>query len=226
MRRFFVSLCLGTALIAGAGFGTASAQQASNATLASVSTLSYQGVLSKDGVAVPDGDYTITVTLYRDALGASSVWTGTYVVHTSNGVFNVLLGSGDYPLPEASQLDGALYLGVKIGEGAELPLTQLSSALTAMNVADGSITAKKMGTDYIGSISINGQRFSTRGGDVNIITGDGMLATVDQATNSIVLSATGGSSSISGKGANPQAGASYIVNGTSQQNPGSFNISG
>src|ERR1700722_714454 len=145
MRRFFVSLCLGTALSVGAGFGSASAQQTSNASQASVSTISYQGILSKDGVAVPDGDYPVTVTLYRDAGGSSSVWSGSYIVHTSNGVFNIMLGSGAYPLPEASQLDGALYLGVKIGEGAELPLTQMSSALSAMNVADGSITAKKMG---------------------------------------------------------------------------------
>src|SRR5271165_1569989 len=105
MRRFFVSLCLGTALFAGAGFGTASAQQASKTSQSAVSTLSYQGVLSKDGVAVPDGDYTITATLYHDATGASSVWSGTYTVHTSNGVFNVLLGAGDYPLPAAAQLD-------------------------------------------------------------------------------------------------------------------------
>ena len=180
MRRFLVSLSLGTALIFGAGFGTASAQQSSNTTQAAVSTLSYQGLLAKDGVAVPDGDYSITATLYRDAGGASSVWSGTYLVHTSNGVFNVMLGSGEFPLPAASQLDGPLFLGVKVGDGEELPLSQLSSAITAINVADGSITAKKMATDYIGSISINGQRFSTRGGDVNIVTGDGMLATVDQ----------------------------------------------
>jgi hypothetical protein len=229
MRRFLVSLCLGTALMAGAGLGSASAQQSAAAGIAAqtaVSTISYQGVLAKDGVAVPDGDYTITVTLYHDAAGSGSAWSGMYIVHTSNGVFNLLLGSGDYPLPAASKLDGPLYVGVKIGEGAELPITQLSSAVSAVNVADNSITAKKMGTDYIGSISINGQRFSTRGGDVNIITGDGMLATVDEATNSIVLSATGGSSSISGKGANPQTGVSYVVNGTGQQNPASFNISG
>src|ERR1700733_4055002 len=114
MRRFLVSLCLGTALIAGAGFGTASAQQSSNATQSAVSTLSYQGLLAKDGIAVPDGDYTVTVTLYRDATGSSSVWTGTYAVHTTNGVFNVMLGSGDYPLPTSATLDGNLFLGVKI----------------------------------------------------------------------------------------------------------------
>jgi hypothetical protein len=150
MRHFLVSLCLGTALLASAG--SSYAQQVSNSAQSTVSTISYQGVLAKDGVAVPDGDYTITVTLYRDGLGASNLWSGTYTVHTSNGVFNILLGSGDYPLPASAQLDGPLFLGVKIGEGAELPLTQLSSAISAMNVADGSITAKKMGTDYIGSI--------------------------------------------------------------------------
>ena len=202
------------ALIAGAAFESAYAQQsaaAGNAAKPSVSTLSYQGVLSKDGVAVPDGDYTIAFTLYRDAQGSSSVWSGTYDVHTLNGIFNILLGSGDYPLPAAAQLDGTIFVGVRIGEGDELPLTQLSSALSAMNVADGSITAKKMGTDYIGSISINGQRFSTRGGDVNIITGEGMLATVDQATNSIVLSANGGTSFSNGKGAEAES-SSYINN--------------
>src|ERR1035438_7741752 len=100
MRRFLVSLCLGTALLANAG--STFAQQSVTASQSAVSTLSYQGVLSKDGIVAPDVDYNITVTLYRDALGSSSLWIGTYNVHTSNGVFNVLLGSGDYPLPPAT----------------------------------------------------------------------------------------------------------------------------
>ena len=95
------------------------------------SVISYQGVIAKDDLAVPDGDYTITVTIYHDSLAANSAWSGWYYVHTSKGIFNVLLGSGDYPLPSASKLDGPLFVGLRIGASAELPLTQLSQAVSA-----------------------------------------------------------------------------------------------
>src|ERR1700722_16140378 len=103
MIRAFLSICIATFILFAAGFGTSVAQQSSNssqtASSTMASTISYQGVIAKDGVAVPDGDYTITTTLYRDAGGASSVWSGTYSVHTSHGVFNLLPRSRDSPLP-------------------------------------------------------------------------------------------------------------------------------
>ena len=116
----------------------------------------------------------MTVTLYRDVTGNSSLWAGTYSVHTSNGLFNIMLGSGNYPLPPSSILDGPLFLGVKIGDAAELPLTQLSSSPNALNVADSSITSKKISADYVGSISINGTKVTGNGSNVNLMAGNGL----------------------------------------------------
>src|SRR5947207_7860059 len=103
MRRFFVSLCLGTALFAGAGM--ASAQQTTISVVQPLKqVLSYQGVLARDGIPVADGEYLVSLSLYCDPNGGKSVWQGSYYVHTHNGVFDVLLGSGDYPLPESQKL--------------------------------------------------------------------------------------------------------------------------
>src|SRR5207237_3800094 len=116
----------------------------------------YQGILTqKDGSPVKDGEYQIAVALYGDKSGGQAVWRGTYAAHVVGGVFNVLLGSGEYPLPNSSAMDAALYPAVSINGGEEMiSSTALSSAAYAMNVADGAITAKKMGTDYVGSISV------------------------------------------------------------------------
>jgi hypothetical protein len=232
-----LSLPLSVALIAVTGGGTAAqAQMAPNAGEAAAHRLRYQGVIAKDGLRVPDGSYRLAITLYRDGNGTKSVWSGNYTVQTSNGVFNVLLGAGDNPLPPAAELDGPLYVGVSIGEGAsalggELPLTQLTSAPTVINVSDSSITSRKMGTGYVGSVSVNGERFSARGSDVNFITGAGLLAAVDHSTNSIVQSASGVPSSLNagsplnGKGGNPET-SSWIINSTSLQSGENFNIDG
>jgi hypothetical protein len=149
MRNFLLSLCIGAALLG--SVVTASAQQAGQTTASAIqpsaAAVSYQGVIAKDGVLAPDGDYQITFSLYHDANGASTVWTGTYSVHTSNGIFNVMLGSGDYPLPEPAKLDGALFLGVKIGDDAEMSRTELYVSTYVMNVTNGSITVNKSVTD-------------------------------------------------------------------------------
>jgi hypothetical protein len=189
------------------------------------STISYQGVLATNGIPVSDGSYSITVTLYRDATGVSSVWTGTYSAHTSSGVFNIMLGSGNYPLPSASMLDGPLFLGVKIGDAAELPLTQLSSSPNALNVADSSITSKKISADYVGSISINGTKVTGNGSNVNLMAGNGLQLSYDPVSSEIWLS-TSGSNGNAGKGGQTLSLNPYINNSTTLETGASFNIDG
>src|ERR1051325_9300322 len=159
MRRFLCSLCLGAAI----AFGTATASNAQSLALngggenitQSVDipkTLSYQGLVTgKDGQPVKDGQYAVTVTLYNDADGQTSLWKGTYTAQLVNGVFSLTLGDKAQPLPSAVKMDGQVFAGVTF-QGEEMrPLTPLSAVPYAMNVADGAITAKKMGTDYVGS---------------------------------------------------------------------------
>src|ERR1043165_6714222 len=84
-------------------------------------TVSYQGLLqAADGKAITDGDYQITMRLYSDQDGTQEVWHDTYLAHVSNGVFNVLLGSGAEPLPAASAMDRGLWLGIQVGATNEL----------------------------------------------------------------------------------------------------------
>ncbi len=200
MRRFLMTLCVGVLMTASAA--VASAQTfADNHVQISQRTLTYQGILTlKDGTPVKDGDYALTVSLYGDKNGKSSVWRGTYSTHVVGGVFNVLLGSGDYPLPSAQAMDAVLYPGVSIDGGDELiSATPISASAYAMNVADGAITSKKMGTDYVSSISLNGQKVTGKGSDLNIVT-NGFGASVDPLSNTLVLNNLAAPSSVSSKG--------------------------
>ena len=226
MRRFLLSLAVGASIVIAAGHVsaqvTAPASQSSGL-LTIPKTLSYQGMITgKDGQPVKDGDYAITVNLFADKNGEKSLWKGTYLTRVQNGVFSLELGAGDAPLPAAASLDGTLFVGVEIGGEAMLPLTQLSTVPYAMNVADGAITAKKMGTDYVGSLSVNGQKLSSKGGDINIVT-DGIEATIDPSTNTLMLKGTG--NAVNGvsttKGADAQTSTTIIagnlqVNGNTQ----------
>ena len=97
-------------------------------------------------------------------------------------------------------MNSQLWLAVAIGEDkTELkPFAPLSSAAYAMNVANGAVTAEKMGTDYVGSIYLNGQKVTGRGGDLNIVAGDGLQASYDPVTGAIVMRSDAGS--VIGKG--------------------------
>ena len=95
----------------------------------------------------------------------------------SNGVFNLMLGSANNPLPGPSAMDRPIWLGVAIDNGPELrPLSQITASAYAINVADNAITSQKIAAgavqsanladsavtstklnmDYVSSISVNG----------------------------------------------------------------------
>ncbi len=174
-------------------------------------TISYQAAIADAaGNPLKDDDYVVTVRLYDDKNGSHSVWQDTYTVHSARGVVNLSLGGGSTPLPDVSKLSSSLWLSLQINGGAEIRNAgELSAAPYALNVPNGSITSQKMGTDYVGSVSINGQKVSGRGQDVNLITGDGITAVADPGSNSIVLkSAPSGIQSQ--KGANGQTNLSVF----------------
>ena len=137
--------------------------------------ISYQGLLtSTNGQPVPDGTHLLTIRFYSDAQGeASALWQDNFTVVTTNGVFSILLGS-QAPLPEASVMAQPMWIGVSVDSTELRPLSQLTSSPYAMNVANGAITTEKMGTDYVGSISVNGAKVSGKGSNVNLVAGDGL----------------------------------------------------
>ena len=151
--------------------------------------ISYQAALTDaNGNPLRDDDYRITVRLYADKSGSQCIWHDTYHVHSTRGVIDLSLGGGATPLPDGSAMSGSLWLGIQINDGDEIKnYSELTAAPYALNVPNGAITAQKMGTDYVGSISINGQRVSSKGGDLNIITSDGLTATIDPTTNALLL---------------------------------------
>lgn len=151
--------------------------------------ISYQGVLKNaTGSLAQDGDYTVTMRLYGDSIGIKELWRDTYRVQVQSGVFDILLGSGQQPLPESAALDQPMWISMQMGALDEMrPFAQIASVPYALNVADKSITAGKISADYVRSLSVNGQTVTGNGAAVSILTGDGLMATIDPATGAILL---------------------------------------
>ncbi len=105
----------------------------------------------------------------------------------------MLLGSGGYPLPAAQDFSKPLWIGVKIDSGEELrPLSQLTGAPFAFSIPDSSVTKDKMGTDYVGSITVNGQQITGKGTTLNLADGLGIALLYNDTTNSLSLNAING----------------------------------
>jgi len=81
-------------------------------------TIGYQGFLSDaNGKAVPNGNYALTVKLYRVADGGAPLWTETQTVAIRNGAFNAILGSTKrLNIP----LDKSYWIGHAVETGPEL----------------------------------------------------------------------------------------------------------
>ncbi|MDP4218917.1 MAG: hypothetical protein Q8916_09455 [Bacteroidota bacterium] len=185
--RLAALVCIGLFTIL--SFGRSFGQQTGSGQSDVPRIMSYQGVISDhNGVRLPDGNYPITASLYEDASGTSKIWQGRYTVAVTGGVFTAMLGSGDSPLPELKAMNKPIWIGIQVGASPEMrPLTQLASAPYTLNIPDNSVTKAKMGTDYIGSISINGEKVQGKGAELNITTGDGIKMDFNPADNSILL---------------------------------------
>ena len=141
-----------------------------------------------------DGIYKVILRLYSDQNGMQSVWQDAMNAQTTNGVFSITLGGGAMPLP-MNAMNTPLWLGVQPdGQDEMKPLTALTASPFALAIPNGSVTAEKMGTPYVGGIYINGVNVTDNGGALNITGSDGAL-TFDAATNSLTLNATAGISS-------------------------------
>ncbi len=151
--------------------------------------ISYQGSITSSVGKPISGEHILTITLYSDSQGEHPVWSGSYQQLLTNGIFNVTLGSGRYPISAAHDLSKPLWVGVRLDQGEELkPYTQLTGSPYSLSIPDKSVTKAKMGTEYVGSISINGQKVTEKGSDLNIEVGGGINALFNEATNSLLLS--------------------------------------
>ncbi len=81
----------------------------------------HQGRLFDQLGAPLDGPHDLTITLYDDASGTTSLWTDTYSTTIDNGYFEVRLGTGSTPLDSAVFDGSLLWVGMAIDSAAELP---------------------------------------------------------------------------------------------------------
>lgn len=139
-------------------------------------TVSYQGYLANSGGTPVTASASMTFRLYTAASGGSALWTETQpTVNVSNGVFNVLLGSGTAFSSVPLLFDVPYWLTVQVNADPEMtprqplasvpyafrasaldglatvPAGQISGALTAATLPAASIT----GTLSTGQLAIN-----------------------------------------------------------------------
>lgn len=179
--------------------------------------ISYQGVISTpEGNPLDASQCSLAVTIYADEAGTQAIWHDTYQTPVAHGVFSIALGSNT-PLPAPQLLDRPLWLGVTVAGGKEMrPLSPVAASAYALNIADNAVTTskiadnavttEKLGTDYVASVSLNGQKLTGKGTALNIVTGNGLAATVDPATSDLIFSLTrSANSNGNSKGARTQS---------------------
>jgi hypothetical protein len=90
--------------------------------------INYQGMLTgSDGkTPVTNGNYPILFSIYNTSSGGSSLWSHTYNVSVTNGLFNIILGDSGAPIN--LPFDTTYWLGIKVGADPQLsPRTRLTS---------------------------------------------------------------------------------------------------
>lgn len=90
--------------------------------------INYQGMLTgSDGkTPVSNANYPLLFSIYNTSSGGSSLWSHTYNVAVTNGLFNVILGDSSAPIN--LPFDTTYWLGIKVGADLELsPRIRLTS---------------------------------------------------------------------------------------------------
>jgi hypothetical protein len=169
-------------------------------------TISYQGVLRDAmGNTVPDGNYSITFSLYDVETGGSALWSETQSLFVEDCVLNAILGS---VTPLSLPFNVGYWLGVSVDGGAELtPRVRLTGSPYAFTAVD-------VETDVVSSVEgvVNDE------GDIDLVEGPNITIVPDDIANTITIAATGGGDITSvgageGLGGGGEAGAvSLTVN--------------
>lgn len=201
-------------------------------------SISYQGMISQNG-SPAQGTVGITVSIYADASGTNKLWSQTFSANVSNGIFNLMLGSAENPLPSPQVLDRSLWLGVQVNGDEFQSIVPLSTTAYALNVADSAITTpkiadraitsskiadhsiswNKMGTDYIPYLRVNGAKISSGQNSINFTGSDGLKIDYDSTTLSLVIHPDSDLTNIvEAKGSNPLSITAWEDGGTGEAN--------
>ena len=147
-------------------------------------TISYQGLLTDaEGNPKPDGDYTITFSLYDSQTGGEALWQEGKTLILTKGLFSTSLGDqvifGSY-----LTFNKPYWLGIKIANESELsPRIALTSSGfsfssiisdTAKNIIDGKVVKSLNGlTDHITLEGNGGTTINTNGDTIKISSSGG-----------------------------------------------------
>jgi len=157
---------------------------ATNLTAQMPRTMSYQGVLAdKNGAFIPDGNHTLTLTLYDAADGGNEVFTRTQTVPVVDGIFNIIIGSGG-EIPASIAFDRAYFLGVSVDGGPELtPRTALTAAPYALHAAtaDEAERLAPSATGIVRSINNISGNIVLQGAGATTVTHEGNTFTISSA---------------------------------------------
>lgn len=122
--------------------------------------ITYQGrLMTSSGTVVPDGNHSITVKVWRDAISTNPldlIWnSGAMTVATVDGLFTVRLGEAPQPsINPYDFLDTTRFIGVTVGADPEMtPRMRLGAVPYAWTAGSASIAATTynsgVGTDQI-----------------------------------------------------------------------------
>ena len=172
-------------------------------------TMSYQGyVTDMTGTPVADGNYDFIFTVYTSEVAGAAVWTETHPsVLVSKGLFTVMLGRGNPPMPFTIAFDQQYYLGIRIGTDPELaPRVRLGTtaysfrAKMSDNIPAGLITDAHVSPTAAIAASKLQPSVLTEG---EIVAGSGV--TVTNAGGTLTIAASAGAVTLAGDVTGPAA---------------------
>jgi hypothetical protein len=97
--------------------------------------VNFQGKLvNTNGTNVTDGSYSVVFTLYDAASSGTNLWNETQSVTTTNGIFQVSLGSVNTAIGSVNFNADGIYLGIKVGSDSEMtPRVRFTAVPYAFN---------------------------------------------------------------------------------------------
>lgn len=142
--------------------------------------INYQGRLNQ-GANPANGAFSMVFSIYSVANGGTALYTETQSVNVSDGVFNVLIGSGTAIPTNVFTNAGDRFLGVKVGTDTEMtPRFRLASVAYAVRATQSDGVAN-------GAVV---KSLNTLKDDVTLAAG--INVTITPSGNTLTISASGG----------------------------------
>ncbi len=153
------------------------------------------------GLVVPNGNYSLTFSIYTAATDGAAVWTEAQTVSVTDGLVYADLGSVT-AFPGSLSFDGATYyLGIKIGADPEavprrkigaVPSAFNADAVSGLNIGTGANNI--LALDSSGNLSLSGNIATT--GTLQAATAT--LATLNTASGNLTIAPAGGTTVVTG----------------------------